>query len=134
MKKNTCNIIRNKLGKQACGCFLDFYNDSLKTDVDDQISKQKKINNIKNILVNIVCEEKHISEKSFSLVKKVVDVIDELGQDRISDMANKMDGKRPEYVAEVIYDELFSDIEIKEEDCLSKTANTKFNLKQYKNS
>lgn len=129
-----CNISKNKLNKQACGCFLDFYNDSLKTDVDDQISKQKKINNIKNILVNIVCEEKHISEKSFSLVKKVVDVIDELGQDRISDMANKMDGKRPEYVAEVIYDELFSDIEIKEEDCLSKTANTKFNLKQYKNS
>lgn len=129
-----CTISKNNINKQACGCFLDFYNDSLNSNVNNQISNQKKIKNIKNKLINIICEEKHISEKSFSLVKKVIDIVDELAQDRISDMANKMDGKRPEYVAEVIYDELFSGIKIKEEDCISKISNTKFNLKQYKKS
>lgn len=131
------------LDKKACGCFINFYDDKLKDDVENQ-----KIKKVKDNLVTIICEEKHISEKAHTLVSNIISTIDELGSERISDLVSKMDGKRSKYVAEVIYDEIFSDMnfaeiseknseEISEENLeedLSKSSSVRFNLKLYKKS
>ena len=114
MKKHDCK--KYDLKKYACAGFWFFYNDKLKELVEKENGAFQKV---KSALIEVIMEERAISEKSFNEIKEIEEEIEQ-HIDRVLDLAEKMSDKRPSYCAEILYDELFSDNldeeEVKEND------------------
>jgi hypothetical protein len=127
--------------KKSCACFGFFYDDKIKELLEEQT---KPYNRVCAALGAIIADERGISEKDFGKMDALEEELLE-HKDRILDMASKMDGKRPSYCAEILYDEIFNNEECQackvlddkiDKDCIeysdtSVTANSKFNLKKF---
>ena len=101
------------MNKKSCAGLWFFYDDKLKKQIEEENSP---IGIIKNCLLDIIAEQRGISEENFNKLDEIKSEIEDV-IDRVRDIAEKMDGKRPEYCAEVLYDELFSNINKSEDPC-----------------
>lgn len=90
--------------KQACGGFPGFYSEKIKKLMQELDENAMAI---KDSLVDILMEERGVSEKSYEAIRMLDEEVSDYC-DRIKDISKKMGNKRPSYCAEILYDELFA--------------------------